>query len=291
MGAYRPLFSIQVGHSYFSNGEWRGLDFVPTPDTSRTMKGADLLARPMNGGMAVFYNEERTGALRLYAEEANDALPFRFKVCSGDRTFSNYTAPTARNRDAVLCFDNRAGFIDPDNGRCRLSKDQCVSDEDLRDMDELVAAGILSENDRRTPPDFVVEIIVKPGQSGNDDGATGWESQSCYFNFAARSSFWRYFLLDDLGGNNPTIVDPDQRVQFESCGMDFLAGDRPARTFRSNCTIPLQEMSTCRFQLKAEENGVTRVLIKRLPAASKNKLGMIDIDGKKEIVFENYINF
>ncbi len=290
MGTYRALFSIQVGHSYFSSGQWRGLDFVPTPDTARMMKGADLLARPTNGGVAVFGNDDRADALRLYAGEATHALPFRFKVYSVDRTFANYTAPTARNRDAILCFDNRASFVDADNGTRRLSKDPFVSDRDLRDMDELVASGILSEHDRRTPPDFVVEIVVDPEQQDNTEGAGEWAPQNCYFNFAARSSFWRYFLLGNLGGSTPTIVDPDNRVAFEQCGEVLLAGNRPARIFRSKDAIPLQEMSTCRFQLKTQGNGGARVLIKRLPAASKNRLGMDSIGGKKEIVFENYIN-
>lgn len=292
MGTYRPLFSIKVGHSYFSNGEWRGLDFAPTPDTAKTMKSADLLTRPMNGGITVFYNEDRIDALRLLAAEANRSLPFCFKVNSTDRTFANYTAPFAPGRDALLFFDNRAGIINP-NGECRLSKDQCVSDQDLRDMDDLIASGILSESDRRIPPDFVVEVIVKPEQKDDDRGTASWRTQNCYFNFAARSSFWRYLLLDNLCGIDTTIVDPDPNssVKFMHCGTETLAGDRTARAFRSDREIPLQEMPTCRFQLKAKENDVTRVLIKRLPAASKDKLGMIDIDGKKEIVFENYINF
>lgn len=291
MASYQPLFTVQVGHSYFANGQWRGLDFVPTADTARMIQGADLVVRPANGGLAVFYNNERAGALRLYAQTADLSLAFRFKVHCTDKTFSNYTAPTAGNRDAIPALDNRAGFIDTDTGACRLSKDAFVSEKDLRSMGELVADGILSDTDRRMPPDFVVEVLVKPVQAPGDGAPTAWHAQNCYCNFAARSSLWRYFLLGNLGGSSAAIVDPDNRVVFEQRGEVMLAGNRTAKVFRSKDAIPLQETPTCRFQLKTQGNGSARVLIKRLPAASKNRLGMDDINGKKEIVFENYINF
>ncbi|HEX7645085.1 MAG TPA: hypothetical protein VF472_23025 [Burkholderiaceae bacterium] len=291
MGIYQPLFTVRVGHSYFSSGEWRGLDFVPTADTAKMMKGADVLAKPTGSGVALFYDQDRARTLRLYAEGADPALPFRFKVYCGDKTFANYTAPTSGDPDAILCFDNRAGMADPGSGACRLSKDAFVSDKDLRDMGELIAGGILTEADRRAPPDFVVEVLVKPGPANDDGSPAAWPSQNCYCNFAARSSLWRYFLLGNLGGSSAAIVDPDNRVVFEQRGEVLLAGNRPAKVFRSKDAIPLQETPTCRFQLKTQGNGGARVLIKRLPAASKNRLGMDEIDGKKEIVFENYINF
>jgi hypothetical protein len=297
MGTYRPFFSVQVGHSYFASGQWRGLDFAPTPDTASLMKNADALAQPTNGGIAVFCNEDRADALRLFSDKADQSLSFCFKVNSTDRTFANYTAPTARDRNAILFFSNRGGITDPDKRAYRLSKDPFVSDKDLCNMDELVARGILSKADRRAPPDFVVEVLVDIAQNrassgtGGDDGQASPNALDCYCNFSARSSFWRYFLLGSLGGNNPAIVDPDNRVVFEQCEDVLLAGNRPARVFVSRDAIPLQEMSTCRFQLKAQGNAGAKVLIKRLPAASKNRLGIDDINGKKQIVFENYINF
>lgn len=289
MGSYLPLFTVQVGHAYFSSGQWGGLKLVPTSDTARMMTGADILVRPTSDGMAVFYDTERARALRLYAQGSGQTLRFRFKVSSSDRSFSTYTAPTAGNGKAIPCFGNAGGFINPDTGALRLSQDEFASDKDLRDMSELVADGLLDQADLRSPPDFVLALSIKPPQ---DDGVPGTaDKQSFYCNFAARSSLWRYFVMGNLGGNSPAIVDPDNRVEFEQREDVLLVGNRPARVFRSKDAIPLQEMPTCRFQLKAQGNGSARVLIKRLPAASKNRLGMDEIDGKKEIVFENYINF
>lgn len=296
MGSYRPLFDVQVGHRYFSSGQWRGLDFVPTADTARMMQGADVLARPTAGGLALFCNDEKLKVLRLYATGNDPAVAFRFKVQAADRTFANYTAPLAGDPGTIPFLDGSIAEDEADGGarRYRLSKDAAVSGKDMCGANELIERGILTERDRRAPPDFVVEVRVTPPATGGSesDGSAGTETMPHYYcDFAARSSIWRYFLMGNLGGDSPSIVDPDNRVEFEQGDDTLLAGNRPARVFRSKDAIPLQEMPACRFQLKTQGNAGARVLIKRLPVASKSRLGMDEVDGKKQIVFENYINF
>lgn len=289
MGMYRPLFSVSVGHGYFASGEWPGLDFIPTPGTMKVMEGADVLVRRTGSGVGVFYGEDRSDALGLFAADANGALRFSFKVCSRDRTFANYTSPPMRQGDAVLCFDNREAVRDGETGQVRLSKDEFASEKDFRAMDALVADGVLGERDRRVPPDFVVEILVRPER----DPASGvyvWTGQDCYVNFNARRSFLRYFLLGGMNRDNLLVVDLDGHVEFEPCGEAVLPGKKPAKVFRSKEPIPVLEKSAYRFQLREQGQGGGRILIKRLPVASESRLGMDAINGKNEIVLDAYVN-
>jgi hypothetical protein len=288
MGCYRSLFSVSIGHGYFSDGEWDGLVFVPTPATMKLFESTDVLVRPMKSGVSVLFCEDRSSALSLYADDAEGMLRLNFKVYSGDRGFANFTMPSTRKGDAILYFDNRDPVCDDENGKLRISKDKSVSEKDFRDMDALIAEGVLSERDRRVPPDFLVDIFIKPDRD-RLSGAVVWNSLELFLKFSARQSFWRYFLVGNMSRNNPYIVDLDNQVEFEPHGDVVLPGNRPAKMFRSKELIPVLEKSPYRFQLRDQSQGGSRVLIKRLPVASENRLGMDVINGKKEIVLDSYV--
>lgn len=287
MSFYHPLFTLSVDHVYFSDGLWKGLDFVPNPGTVKVIEGAGIHLKPAKhkNGIAVYYDEGKSRVLRLYAEDTDGSLRFCFKVYAKDRTFSNYTAPSSRKGNAILCFRNRSADSEAESGKIRLSKGDFVSGEDFEDMDSLIAEGILCEQDKRMPPDFVVSIFIKPESIGSLD------VHDYGIKFNTRRSFWKYHLLGSMNRDNPFIVDLDNRVEFEFCGEVMLQGDRPAKVFRSKELIPLLERSNYRFQLREQGQGAGKVLIKRLPVASESRLGMDVIDGKSEIVSESFINF
>lgn len=286
MGSYRPLFSVSVGHDYFSDGVWKGLEFVPVPAARKVIENADVLVKRTCGGIGVFYGEDRADALRLYAEEAGGALRFGFKVYAADRTFANYTVPYGRMDDAVLHFSGQRGA--DENGSVLLSKGDTVSEADFVGMEALMADGVLGERDRRMPPDFVVEVVVAPGKDAS--GKTIWPPLDGRLKFSARWSFWRYFLLGNMNKAGSMVVDLDNRVEFEQLGEVVLPGNRPARVFRSKELVPVLEKSAYRFQLREQGQGGSRVLVKRLPVASESRLGMDTINGKNEIVLDAYVN-
>lgn len=284
------MFSVSVEHGYFTDGAWKGLDFVPVPATVKVINGANVLVRPTKNGVAAFYDESRSDALRLYAKDANGALCFSFKVYAKDRTFANYTSPAMRSGNAVLYLDNREGVTDSGVGRIRLSKEDSVSEKDFREIDSLVAEDILCDRDRRVPPDFVVSVCVEPGVGDDTSAASGWRHRDCFIRFDARQAYWKYHLLGNMNRSSPFIVDLDNRVEFEFCGEVLLPGDRPAKVFRSKEQIPVLEKSACRFQLREQGPGTGKVLVKRLPVGSESRLGMDVIDGKSVIVAESFIN-
>lgn len=284
MGFYQPLLAVSVEHQYFSDGLWKDLDFVPDAATSKVIAGAGLLARPSLNGIGVFYDQDQRQALRLYVEDAKGVLGLTFKVYARDKTFANYTAPSRRGK-AVLCFDSRTGTVDPGTGKARLSRGEAVSEQDFEDMDALVERGILGDQDRRMPPDFVLNVFIEPGPDG------GFDAKEYVVGFDARRAIWKYHLLGSMNRGNPFIVDLDNRVEFEFCGEVMLSGDKPAKVFRSKELIPFLEKSPYRFQLREPGPGSGKVLIKRLPVASGSRLGMEVINGKNEIVSESFVNY
>ncbi|MBI3525611.1 MAG: hypothetical protein HY066_14015 [Betaproteobacteria bacterium] len=251
----------------------------------KIIEGACLLAKQTKNGVGIFYDEDKSRVLHMYAESQEGVLPFSFKVHVKDRTFANYTAPAMLNNSAIPCFDSQTGTDGTVAGKIRLSKDEVVTGKDFADIEALVARGVLSENDWRTPPDFVVNILAEIGK-GDDVAAREYGIE-----FNARQSFWKYHLLGNMNRSNPFIVDLDNRVEFEFCGDVMLPDSRPAKVFRSKELIPVLEKSSYRFQLREQGPGAGRVLIKRLPVASESRLGMEVINGKSEVVLESYINF
>jgi len=283
MGFYQPLFTVSVEHMYFTDGLWKGLDFVPCAASSKLIHGAGILFRHTKNGIGVFYETDKSGVLRMYAQDSDGALRFNFKVYAKDRTFANYTAPSNNTKEkTLLCFDSCGGI---EGEKINLSKDEFASEKDFADIDALLAADILAERDRRRPPDFVLSIFVEATLSN------GFIAKDYGIKFNTRQSIWKYHLLGNMNKSEPFIIDLDNRVEFEYCGEVILPDNKPSKVFRSKALIPLLEKSNCRFQLREPGSGSGKVLIKRLPVASQSRLGMEVIDGKSEIVLESFVNY
>lgn len=284
MGAYQPLFTVSVDHRYFADGLWKGLDFIPEPGTLKLIQCANALLRNTQNGIAVYYDSGKLNALRLYAEDANGVSSFSFKVYARDRGFANYTSPSFQKDGAILYFSNRGRDGNAAGEKTRLSADDFVSDKDFEDVSALNARGILCGKDR-VMPDFLVDILVEPAKSG------GLDAREYEVSFNTRQSYLKYHLLGSVNRDNLFIVDLDNRFEFEFCGDVMLPGNRPSKVFRSKELIPVLEKSPSRFQLREQGQGSGKVLIKRLPVPSESRLGMELINGRNEIVSENFINF
>lgn len=283
MGLYRPLFTVSVEHGYFADGRWRQLDFVPDPETSRMAGLPCLVIKQTDNGVMACVDEENREPLRVWAAGRDGKLQFRFMVRARDRNFANYTDYPLRE-GSIPCFDN-LGNAEQTGGEIRLNREELVSGTDFREVDALVAEGTLDATKKLTPPDFIVTLFVDP------EGEQGFACREYRIGFGTRQSFWKYYLLGDMNREQSFIVDLEKKVEFLPCDEAMLAGNRPARVFRSNQTVPLLERSEYRFQLKERGAGGERVLIKRLSLASEARLGRELIDGRNELVLENFVQY
>lgn len=282
MGLYQPLFTFSVRHAYFSDGLWKGLDFMPDRATQKLIANAGIVVKPTANGLGVFY--DGTQALRRYAQDAVDGLRLSFKVRAKDRAFANYTASYSDAENASIPYFEGPRASDAQSAK-GLSKEDFVSDKDLQRLDVLLAEGILDEKEMRVPPDFAFSVFVEQAKDG------GFAVCEYEINFDARRSYWKYHLMGNMNRSNPFIVDLDNQVEFEYCGEVLLSESKPAKVFRSKALIPFLEKSNYRFQLREPGPGTGKVLIKRLPVASGSRLGLEMIEGRSVVVSESFVNY
>lgn len=280
MDQYRELFSVAVQHDYFVDGGWRGLDFQPNAATRRVLGSLGAGLRLDGNRLVVFYQVGRREALTLLAQETGGLLTLVLRATSRDRSFRNFTQLDRAAPDSLLCFTNgvRGGEA------ARLSLAEAASAADLRSLADVVAEGVLSADEAAVPPDFLLDIRLDPALLSAGDGP-------CFnLRFATRTLLWNYLLLGGMNRENLFIVDLDERVEFEPQEDRKVAGQRPAKVFRSKIPLPMQERSPLRFQLRERGMGSGKVVVKRLPVASSS-LALQWVDGQERLVSNMYVNF
>ncbi len=289
MGVYLPLFSVEVEHTYFSKGWCAGLNFVPTPNSLKLIEKTGLLLRHVQNGVRVFFDQNSSEALRLYATEPEEPLRLAFKVFAREMFFRAYTEINTPKEDSILYFENQAGEIDATN-RFRLHDTEFVSAKDFEKLTSSRITGILTRKDRLLKPEFIISIGLGETEIQILDAAPKTAYHQYYLKFQARETFWKYYLLGSMTKKKSYITDLNHETEFEDTGRASLPDNRLAITFRSKQKIPLREKSEYRFQLKEKDPNGGKVIIKRLPVASAGQFYKEIIDGKEAIVSEIFIN-
>lgn len=279
MGAYVPLFRFTVEHRFFTDGLCRNLRFIPAEQTTKICRNADLLIREENNGFSVFCEEQKLIDLRREAADAAQRLRLSWLAYSNDPYFIQYTQTPAPNPDQLLAFDNLAGTPDSD-GRVRLHAENFVSASDLQSIKAPELNEILDRSALLVRPAFIVSLSMK-------DGAQS-PVQECYVRFAAKTSYWKYYIDDSLSAKELAIVDMDGKADFSQTGKEELRG-RQSLVFLSSFAIPMQEKHVQRFQLRERGTWGEKVVVKRLPNASVNRISMETIGGEAALVSEMYI--
>jgi hypothetical protein len=290
MGAYLPLFSFAVEHTFFSSGTRADLDVLPTLKSSVILKNSGLLSRKTVNGVSIFYDQSRVEALQLYIADRDEPLRFEFKVFSNNKSFDLYTEPTPTQPDAILHFDTNTVTVDQ-SGRLRLHEQDYVSQKDFAPLTAPLFNDLLSPKDRLVKPTLTVTIHGKDLGIHPPDKFHEMVSKHYYVSFKTREVVWKYYLLGDIGKTSAYIADLNNETEFESAGEAVLPDHRTALTFRSKGPIPLRDRSHYRFQLKDRGSGGSKVLIQRLPVASPDQFYLDMIDGEEVMVSEIYINY
>ena len=257
--------------------------------------------------MLLAYDQSRTEALRLYAEDKTDPLYFEFRVFSSDPHFKSFTVPYGHDSDAILYFNNRA-TSKPNS--MHLSQFDLASAEDLKTLDDFRPLdNIDDESELETdplrtallpqdflkPPAFILHIFVNSDQGSFLDDWLDAKPTQYTIHFDSRERYWKYYLLGAMADENHAtedyyVVDPDDEIQFDALGEEFLTDRKRAFTFRSKQKIPLSEDYSFQFQLKKKDRGVDALMIDGLPVADVKQAGKERAAGADNIVSEIYIN-
>ncbi len=130
MGQYRPMFNIALEHTYFGDGKFSGVTFVPTPESERLMLNNNLVIRRRDDGVTVFFDSNNLDSLQLYAEDEDDPLRINFECNSEYLNFQNFTASSVFQKNKTLFFDSAStdgnGF-----GKKYLHSEDFASSQDL----------------------------------------------------------------------------------------------------------------------------------------------------------------
>ena len=152
MGAYIPLFSLEVAHSYFPDGACRGLRLAPSAASAELIERSGCLWRATDRGLVLLFDVAASSGLRMRAEDKDEPLRFHFVARAGDPVFANYTEGNFGSQHAVLMFDSRNAALEESTGRWVLPG-QAVP---------LAEAEALSASERHVPPSFGVTLENEP---------------------------------------------------------------------------------------------------------------------------------
>lgn len=275
MGAFQPLFSLEVEHSYFPGGVCRGLKLTPTPATQRLIGRAGGLLRHTDRGLFVACDVNMSLALGRLAEQSE--LVFHFRGHGPDARFANYTEGDFGSQQSLRVFHTQ-GTARGDDGRWRLKADTLPLDAPEFD-------GVLSAQGRRVPPHFIVRLSL--------DAEALDVPRRYVCRLEARATVWKYCLFGELAEEPDAlqVVDLGQSLRFGPPVDERLPDGRPMLVVRSAEPITLQERSSQRFQLRrAGAAGADKVLVKRLPVASPSQLNRETLGGVPTWVSEIYVH-
>ena len=292
MSYYQTLLSVAVEHSYNLSGVCPSLYFYPTARTRALFANAGLLCKETIDGIQIVYDQDRIEALEMYSLDQQEPLSFDFKIFSSDPDFRSYTEPFAGGEDEIIYFDNRATS---GPGKHVISASEFVSGKDFRQPDSDELKDMLSQKDRLIPPEFVLRIFADNNKGSLLKQWLGKPPTIYSISFTSRQRHWKYYLLGkivrtDNTNNRFCIVDPDNKVEFETTGEERLPNQSIAYTFRSKQQIPLYERYPYRFQLRQKGKAGETTVIPRLPVASVKQFGKDAMAEQEIIVSEIYIN-
>jgi hypothetical protein len=289
---YLPLMSITVDHAFFAPGPESHFRLLPTARTSKLIDKFGMLLRPSPNGVDLFCQEsDRADLLAGVCVEDDMALAFR--GFATDSNFSTFTDVGRRVQDETVFVDAAGAKAGADGRRC-LHEGEYVSEATLRKNDSPEIAEMLGRNFDPVKPNFFANIQFCDLVNALQETPPGVPAAPQYYlRFAARSSVWKYYFLNDVGSKDIAIVDLDGRTRFSRRGTTALPGQpREAVTFVSEQAITMQKTYTQRFQLREQGEMGERILVKRLPNASVNAIGREMLEGSAVavLVSEIYIN-
>lgn len=292
MSYYQTLLSVAVEHSYNSSGVCPSLNYYPTDRTRAMFENTGLLFQETIDGIQIVFDRDRVEALEMCSLDPQEPLSFDFRIYSSDPDFRSYTEPYGGGEDEILYFDNR---VSGGSGKQVITASEFVSGKDFRQSDSDDIKDILDQKDRLLPPEFVLRIFTDNNKGSLLKQWIGKPPTIYSIRFNSRQRYWKYYLLGKIVRSDNThtgfsIVDPDNKVEFETTGEEMLPNQSIAYTFRSKQQIPLYERYPYRFQLRHKGKSGETTIIPSLPVASVKQFGKDSMAEQEMLVSEIYIN-
>lgn len=281
MTQYLRLFSVVVEHDFYSESVGSHFDFTPSKECKDLLKRETMLLRSDTNKLEIWQETNDEQNISPTEKSSTQTLQFSFDVTARD---PNILFHTEWQQENAREFHNQ--LSNQSNGRELLNAIACSTAHAPRSSN--LSAALRSEV---MCPDFKVEIALD--RSTIDKVVARQEIPSKQYVVALKSKdfHWKYFFSGALARKKLMIVDLNGEEGNE--GVSFIASSHAATSdgiaLLSKVALPLQQPSKQRFQLR-EEGVAGKVLIRRLPNASIDKLGKErGSDGQNLTVAEIYI--
>lgn len=289
MGQFRPMFSINMEHTYFRSGRLDGVRFTPTASTKKLMRDVNLVSRPRSDGLTLFYDGEYIEALRLYAADVSDPLRMEFNCDVEHQDFQNFTVSPISPMDKTLYFDSDVLKIDS-SGKNYLHAGEFVSEDELVEISSL--ASLTDELSRDQAPSLgKISIRVSDEDLDYLESSRMDNPREYTIRFSTRSTHWKYYLLGEVNRQGVYLKDTEGEVEFEYLGEETIANGRVAKIYISKTAIPMRERAKQKFQLIVNKNDRPKILVNRLAVANSKRVNRVMHNNKSLLVSEIYVNY
>jgi len=238
--------------------------------------------------VAVFADVSRLALLRSWLAEATPAFSLGFQAYADDPLFDGYTGGFRRDADSTLSFSSGNAVAEDGGLRYRLHAAEFVADADRVSAQRAelpAAAGCWPATAK-----FDIWIKVDPDAFEPTSRAVDVAGKDYYLRFAARETLWQYNVFGDFPPEQFSVIDLADKTQFAALGPGRFANGRAGQRLRSHAPIALRERSSQRFQLRVQDHGSERVIVKRLPVASAGQFNIEEHEGAPTWVSEIFVN-
>jgi hypothetical protein len=255
MPRYCRLLALDVTHEYLGHAALPGLRYVPTAATAVLMEQEGLMLRALPRGIEL-WQEQREGV-------ASAALwQLGFDVYANDALLRFYTAWP---QDAYLA----------------------MTPGEQDGLQVLRAVAQAARGGEGGGPVLWIDLACAPDDAVQTASVLPWR-----FALQSKQLHWKYFFSGGLAAKKLSIIDLD--ASDSEPGLAFslspLAATANGTAYLSASPVPMQSIPQQRLQLR-EAGAAGKVLIRRLPNASVNKLGKErGPNGQSMIVAEIYVH-
>ncbi len=275
---YLPLFDLEVKHQFFTSGMHRTFTVSPTARTEAMAAQLGVSSRPTPDGIRVFYESRRLEAWQDGGSQPETQVQLGFKLDTPDHLFARYTEPSCP--DGSLFYFDREGAQEESAERSRLHREAQVSEHEVESMQSPRVGELLESAEQAAPPLGVISLPLSPSD------------RLCTYaiRFAARRTFWIYYLLGRFSRDRLYMEDAKGETEFDALGEVTLPGGQVARAFRTTSMLPLQDRYHNRFQIIDPDATGDRVLMARMPGAQVRQTYQERHNGAEVSVSEIFIN-
>ena len=262
MARFRQLLALDVTHEFHAGAAVPGLRYIPTAQTAALMAREGLVLGVTAAGLELWQEQGERAP--------GDTWQLSFDVHASDALMRYYTAWPAQAYLPLVAGER--GPLEVLRAVAQPAPPQAERQPGCEDA-----------------PLFWIDIACRPAPAALPSSGP---LQPWRLALLSKKIHWKYFFSGALAARQLSIVDLD--AAGAEAGLRFVASPWAATAdgmaYLSEAPLPMQGIPCQRLQLR-EQGAAGKVLIRRLPNASLERLGRErGPNGQQMLVAEIYVH-